>query len=87
MDATQRSAGATTPQVRLNVALFDRLAGTHGATTAQQRAALMRVDRATYYRYRNGDTAPDLDVAMDLAARLGVRVDKLWLREEVGEAA
>jgi DNA-binding XRE family transcriptional regulator len=88
MDATERGGEATQAttepgKLRLNVDLFDRLAAKHGARTQQDRANLVRVDRATFIRWRQGYTAPSLDVAMRIADQLGTRIDKLWQREPV----
>lgn len=83
MKATPPSTDATSDQrvaLRLNVDLFDRLMARLGATSPQERAALLGIDRATYYRWRGGKT-PDLGTAMRVANQLGTRVDKLWQRE------
>ena len=78
MQATQESTEAT-PGLRLDVDLLERLIAKRGADTPQERADLLGVDRATYYRWLAG-RIPELDKAMEAAARLGTRVDKLWLR-------
>lgn len=83
MNATHASVNATLDRpapLRLNVPLLDRLMVRRGAVTAQQRASLLDIDRATYFRWLQGQT-PDLDTAMRSADRLGVRVDKLWQRD------
>jgi DNA-binding XRE family transcriptional regulator len=88
MSATTRRDSATVDpgRLRLNVDLFDRLAARHGATTQQERANLIGVDRATFIRWRQGYTAPSLDTALRIAEQLGARIDKLWQRHPAGEA-
>jgi len=84
MTATNRRTCATEVvdhgKLRLNTDLFDTLAARKGATTHQQRIDLIQVDRATYFRWRQGATAPSLDVALRIADRLGTTVDRLWPR-------
>lgn len=84
MNATQRRAGATadSPKRRLNVEVFDAWAARKGATTHDQRADLVRVDRATFIRWRSGQTSPSLDTALRIAALVRVPVDKLWSLDE-----
>ena len=67
-----------TGRLRLNTELFDRLASRHGAHTQQQRAELIQVDRATFIRWRQGYTAPNLTDAWRIAEQLGTTVDRLW---------
>jgi transcriptional regulator with XRE-family HTH domain len=41
-------------------------------------AAFHGVDKSLMYRYRSGETAPGLGVALSIAADLGVRVESLF---------
>lgn len=84
MTATQSRTDATDAgRLRLQVDLFDRLAAKQDANTLQERADLIKVDRATLIRWRQGQTEPSLNDAVRVAAILGTRVDRLWQREQV----
>ena len=64
---------------RFNNELFDLRCAALGATSEEQRAALVGIDPSTLYRFRRGRIGPRLEVARRIAERLGVTVDDLWL--------
>lgn len=81
MSAAQTSPNRgirATDRIRLRADVFDQRSGQLGASTEVERAQLCGVDRTTLYRIRNGKTTPSLELAMDMAARLGVTVEELF---------
>lgn len=72
------SRGTDTPSIRLNRAVFEQLCAERNATTEDQRAALVGVDRGTIRRWIKGDVSPLLTAARHTAKRLGTTVDELW---------
>jgi DNA-binding XRE family transcriptional regulator len=61
-----------------NADLFDKRCEELGATTEQEKAALVGAAVSTLHRFRKGDMGPRLEVARRFARRLGVNVDDLW---------
>lgn len=62
----------------LNGDLFDRRCEALGATTEEEKAALVRVAPSTIHRFRKGEMGPRLEVARRIARILNVQVDELW---------
>ncbi|HWB36325.1 MAG TPA: hypothetical protein VHA75_09895 [Rugosimonospora sp.] len=77
--ATLSAAEASQPRVRrLNRVLFDSLTEKLGATTVDERAALVDVHRATLYRWYGGPFTGGLSQADQIAAKLRVPFDELF---------
>lgn len=70
--------GATDAIPLLNRDLFDRRCEELGATTEEQKAALVKVNPSTIHRFRKGEIGPRLEVARRIARALNVSVDDLW---------
>jgi len=62
----------------LNLGLYNKQTTALGATTVRQRLAVSGISRATYYRWRRGLSAPDLEYASRVAAKLGIPVEDLF---------
>jgi hypothetical protein len=81
MEATQKS-DATSPTgdviARLRVDEYDRLAAAKGAKSVVAAAGLHNMPRTVLFEYRAGRRTPRLDVAMRMAADLGVPVEKIF---------
>lgn len=67
-----------TDRIRLRGNVLDERAIRFGAKTEIELAQHLGIDRTTLYRIRNGKTTPSLELAMDLAGRLGVTVEELF---------
>lgn len=67
-----------TDRIRLRADVFDAQTQKLGASTETERAQLCGVDRTTLYRIRATKTTPSLELAMDMASRLGVTVEQLF---------
>jgi DNA-binding XRE family transcriptional regulator len=61
-----------------NSRLFDERCEALGASTVEQKAALVGVDWSTIHRFRKGAYSPRLEIARRIANALGVSVDELW---------
>ncbi len=77
MAANATATDANAP-VRLRVEIFDALAAAKGARTEMERAWLIGTHLTTLYRLRHAQHVPRLDLAMRMAARLGVAVDDIF---------
>lgn len=77
-ETNSTEASATTATVRLRSDLFDERCRDLGAETEVARAALVEVSRVTLHRFRKGEMAPRLEVAMRFANRLNMTVEELW---------
>jgi DNA-binding XRE family transcriptional regulator len=62
-------------------AFFDERCRQLGATTEPERAALVRVDKSTLWRFRNGEIRPRLEVAHRFKRVLGCEISDLWKPE------
>lgn len=76
--ATPNRGIRATDRIRLRADIFDARTLQLNATTEVDRAQLCGVDRTTLYRIRHGKTTPSLELAMDMASRLGVTVEQLF---------
>lgn len=84
MTATQKSDAATDgTDVRLRVAVFDALMSARGHDTVVSQAEALDVHRSTLFRMRAGETAPNLDLAMKMAAFCNTTVEVLFERTTV----
>lgn len=61
-----------------NYKLFESLCAAKGAVTNEQKAVLAGVDWSTIWRFRAGKLRPRLEVARQMAERLGTTVDELF---------
>lgn len=68
------------PAVRLRVEVYDTLAAAKGYPTVVSQAKWHDVNRATLFNLRAGETVPRLDLAMRMAADLGVAVEVIFER-------
>lgn len=68
--------------VRLRVSVHDALAARRGAHNITAQAALHGIHRSTMFRLRSGDRMASLDLAMRMAADLGVPVEVLFERAQ-----
>lgn len=66
--------------VRLRVDVYDALARAKGYSTVESQAGWHGVHRATLFNLRSGATVPRLDLAMRMAADLGVSVEVIFER-------
>lgn len=66
--------------VRLRLPVYDSLTAARGAHTPTEQARLHGISRAHMYRLRKGDREPKLDLAMKMAADLGVAIEVLFER-------
>ncbi|MDR7278898.1 hypothetical protein [Catenuloplanes atrovinosus] len=70
------------PSVRLRVEVFDALMAGRGHRTVAAQADALGVNRSTLFRLRAGETVPNLDLAMTMAAVAGTKVEALFERAE-----
>lgn len=78
--STTRSGIRATARVRLRVDVFDAAMAHRGAEKRGQQARLCAMDRTNLIRIRSGKTSPSLELAMHMAAQLGMRVEDLFER-------
>lgn len=77
--STEHTAHATDAiSTAFNAELFESRCAERGATTNEQKAALVGVDWSTIHRFRKGEMGPRLEVARQMAERLGTTVDELF---------
>jgi DNA-binding XRE family transcriptional regulator len=75
---SQHATSATGVQVHWPA--FDKAAEDLGASTDEEKASLVGVNRTTLYRWRTGVMRPSLGRALDLAHRLRLDLDQLFER-------
>jgi len=83
MSAVQHSSGTVQPEsgtVRLNVELFDAKMSNLGHKTVSAQARAIHMDRSHLHKIRNGEYAPNVRKAAEMAALCGVTVDELFPR-------
>jgi hypothetical protein len=78
MVATLRGTRAPLSPVELDGDLFDELCKAKGAKTETARASLVKIDRRTLLRWREGTVTPGLDTALVVATELDSDVTELW---------
>lgn len=64
--------------MRFRADAFRELARDKGAKRHGERAKLLGVNRSTLDRWNSGEQLPRLEVALAVAAKLGVPVEQLW---------
>lgn len=68
--------------VRLRLEIHDSLAARKGAHNVAAQAALHGIHRSTMFRIRSGERMASLELAMRMAAQLGVPVEVLFERTQ-----
>lgn len=77
MNATRRRTAAT---YRLSRDAVAKIATKAGVTRADDIAAILGVDRSTYFRLLAGGSVPMLDTALEMAARAKLPVTELFCK-------
>lgn len=81
MPPTQKTDAPTDgTDVRLRVAVFDALMSARGHDTVVAQAEALNVHRSTIFRMRDGENAPNLKLAMRMAAFCNTTVEVLFER-------
>ena len=83
MPAVQHPSGTVQPErgtVRLNVELFDKKMADLGHKSVAAQARAIHMDRGHLHKIRNGEYAPNVRKAAEMAALCGVTVDELFPR-------
>lgn len=77
--STSRGRGLrATSSIRLRTDVFDAACAELEANTDVDRSRLCGMSRYNLSRIRNGHIAPSLELAMNMADRLGMKVEELF---------